>query len=117
MERLCKMDKEFLNKEAAAANMAKPPRETMVLLALDEDQTRASNADATGGEPIFKNGKPVGKVSSGTYGYTVGMSLALGYVNGVAPDEEVEVYVLGKPHKARVLHQPPFDPQGTRLRA
>ena len=117
MERLCKMDKEFLNKEAAAANMAKPPRETMVLLALDEDQTRASNADATGGEPIFKNGKPVGKVSSGTYGYTVGMSLALGYVNGVAPNEEVEVYVLGKPHKARVLHQPPFDPQGTRLRA
>ncbi|SDE53784.1 GcvT family protein [Ruegeria marina] len=116
MERLCKMDKEFLNKEAAAANMAKPPRETMVLLALDEDQTRASNADATGGEPIFKNGKPVGKVSSGTYGYTVGMSLALGYVNGVAPDEEVEVYVLGKPHKARVLHQPPFDPQGTRQR-
>ncbi|MCU9840609.1 aminomethyltransferase family protein, partial [Ruegeria sp. WL0004] len=117
MAALCKMDKDFLNKDAAAANLAKTARETLVLLALDEEQTNASNADATGGEPIFKSGRPVGKVSSGTYGYSVGMSLALGYVRGVAPGEEVEVFVLGKPHKARILHEPPFDPQGTRLRA
>lgn len=117
MERLCKMDKNFLNKDAAAVNMAKPPRETMVLLALDEAQTNASNADATGGEPIFKDGHPIGKVSSGTYGYSVGMSLAIGYVRGAKPGDEVEVYVLGKPHRARILHEPPFDPRGLRLRA
>lgn len=115
-DRLCKMDKEFLNKEAAAENMAKAPRMAMVILALDEDQTKSSNADATGGEPIFKNGKPIGKVSSGTYGYSVGMSLALGHVEGAEPGDTVDVYVLGVPHKATILKEPPFDPKGERLR-
>ena len=30
-------------------------------------------ADATGGEPIFKNGKGLGRVTSGAYGYSVGI--------------------------------------------
>ena len=31
-----------------------------------------TDADATGGEPIFlPDGTPVGRVTSGTYGYTV----------------------------------------------
>ncbi len=35
----------------------------------------AKDADATGGEPIFlHDGTPIGQVSSGAYGYTVGMS-------------------------------------------
>nr|WP_309504363.1 FAD-dependent oxidoreductase [uncultured Roseovarius sp.] len=115
-DRLCKLDKNFLNKEAAMANMAKPARESLVILALDEEQTQASNADATGGEPIFKEGKPIGKVSSGAYGYSVGMSLALGYVSGAVPGDNVEVYVLGKAHNAVILGEPPFDPEGKRLR-
>ena len=116
MAKLCKMDKNFLNRQAAAAVMAKEPREQLVILALDEADTAASNADASGGEPIFKGDQPIGRVSSGTYGYTVGMPLALGYVSGASPGDEVEVYVLGKPHKAKVLPEPPFDPEGSRLR-
>lgn len=116
MAELCKMDKVFLNREATAAKMAKEPRERLVTLALDEADTTNSNADATGGEPIFKGDQPVGRVSSGAYGYTVGMSLALGYVSGAEPGDEVEVYVLGRPHKARILYEPPFDPDGSRLR-
>ncbi|SLN13448.1 4-methylaminobutanoate oxidase (formaldehyde-forming) [Roseovarius litorisediminis] len=116
---LCKMDKEFLNKAAAQEAMSKPTRENLVLIHIDEDAVNASNADATGGEPIFKNGKGIGRVTSGTYGYTVGMSLALGYVRTgtAAPGDEVEVMVLGQPHKARILHEPPFDPKGEKLRA
>ena len=77
----------------------------------------ASQADATGGEPIFKNGKGIGRVTSGTYGYSVGMSLALGFVQDAEPGDHVEVMVLGRPHKAQILHEPPFDPKGLRLRA
>jgi len=117
LDRLCKMDKDFLNKEAAAQVMGNAPREHLVLLALDAADTAASNADPSGGEPIFKNGRGVGRVSSGTYGYSVGMSLALGYVNGAEPGDLVEVMVLGRPHRARILHEPPFDPKGERLRA
>jgi dimethylglycine dehydrogenase len=117
LDRLCKMDKEFLNKAAVAETLAKAPREHLVILALDPAQTDASNADATGGEPIFKDGKGIGRVTSGAYGYSVGQSLALGFVKGVEPGEEVEVMVLGTSHKAVVLAEPPFDPKGEKLRA
>ena len=117
LDRLCKMDKDFLNKSAAEAVMKNASREALMLLALDEADVTASNADATGGEPIFKDGQGVGRVTSGAYGYSVGMSLALGYINGAEPGDEVEVMVLGRPHKARILHEPPFDPKGEKLRA
>ena len=117
LERLCRMDKEFLNKAALQAVIAEPPRERLVMLALDEADVSASNADATGGEPIFCGGRGVGRVTSGAYGYSVGMSLALGYVDGVGAGEAVEVMVLGQPHRARILAEPPFDPEGARLRA
>jgi len=117
LDGLCKMDKEFLNRQAAAEVMRNDAREHLVLMALDEEAVTASNADATGGEPIFKDGKAVGRVTSGTYGYTVGMSLALGFVKDVAPGETVDVMVLGKPHRATVLKEPPFDPKGEKLRA
>ena len=117
LERLCKMDKDFLNKSAAAEVLTKTAREHMVILHLDDDAVNASNADATGGEPIFRNGEGIGRVSSGAYGYSVGMSLALGYVRDADPGERVEVMVLGRPHGATILAEPPFDPKGERLRA
>jgi dimethylglycine dehydrogenase len=113
---LVKMDKDFLHKEAVAGVMAKDPRETLVLLHLDEVDVVASNADATGGEPIFKDGKGVGRITSGSYGYSVGMSLALGYVRGAVAGDAVEVMVLGRPHRATILAEPPFDPKGEQLR-
>ena len=117
LDRLCKLDKAFLNKPAVAETLSHPARERLVILKLDAAQTDASNADATGGEPIFRDGKGIGRVTSGAYGYAVGMSLALGFVKDALPDDEVEVMVLGKPHKAVILSAPPFDPEGLKLRA
>ena len=110
------MDKDFLNKAAVAETMGNPAREHMVILALDAAQTYASNADATGGEPIFKDGKGVGRVTSGAYGYSVGQSLALGFVSGAVAGDEVEVMVLGLAHKAVILKEAPFDASGEILR-
>jgi dimethylglycine dehydrogenase len=117
LARLCKLDKSFLNRDAVAGTMENPAREELVLLELDASQTDASNADATGGEPIFKDGVGIGRVTSGAYGYSVGMSLALGFVKGVVAGDTVDVMVLGVAHKATVLAEPPFDPKGQRLRA
>ena len=116
LERLCKLEKDFLNKSAAVANLEKPAREKLVILHLEDADVTASNADATGGEPIFKDGVGIGRVTSGAYGYTVGMSLALGFVKGATAGDEVDVMVLGKPHKARILSEPPFDAGGKILR-
>ena len=117
LERLVKLDKVFLNKPAVTQVLARPARERLVLLQIDEGDVTASGADASGGEPIFQAGRGVGRVTSGAYGYSVGMSLALGYVTEVEAGSEVEVMILGQPHRARVLDAPPFDPEGVRLRA
>src|SRR5699024_6018595 len=106
---LCKMDKDFLNRAAASEVLSKPKREELVLLHLDEEAVTRSNADATGGEPIFRNGKGIGRITSGAYGYSVGMSLALGFVRDAGPGDRVEVMVLGKAHEATILTAPPFD--------
>jgi len=116
LERLIKMDKDFLNKAAFAAIKDKTPRERLSIFEVEA----ANNADATGGEPIFlKDGSPVGRVTSGAFGYSVGKSLALGFLKeGVAePGDTVEISILGQPHTAVLLAESPFDPSGKKLRA
>jgi dimethylglycine dehydrogenase len=116
LERLIRMDKgDFLNRSAYSAIAEKPPRDRLVILSIT-----AKDADASGGEPIFlPDSTPIGQVTSGAYGYTVGKSLALGYVknNGVKPGDKLTVAILGRPHDAILLEHPPFDPEGKRLRA
>ncbi|WP_386626716.1 GcvT family protein [Sulfitobacter geojensis] len=116
LDRLCKMDKDFLNKATVAETLAKPAREHLVVLALDAAQTDASNADASGGEPVFKDGAGIGRVTSGAYGYAVGQSLALAFVKNVQAGDSVDVMLLGRAHRATVLAEPPFDPEGIKLR-
>ncbi len=116
LDRLCKVDKEFLNKDAAVVAMSETARENIVILHLNEEDVRMSNADATGGEPIFKDGVGIGRVTSGAYGYSVGKSLAIGFIKGAKPGDEVDVMVLGRPHRAVILQDPPFDPKGAKLR-
>ena len=113
-ERLCTLDKDFLNKDAYVALKDNPAREMLSIIEVLD----VTDADATGGEPIFlPDGTPVGRVTSGTYGYTVEKSLALGFLKGVEAGAEVDVMILGKPHRGVVLAEPPFDPAGARLRA
>ena len=115
LERLIKMTKpEFLGRDVWQDLSKKAPREKLVMLSID-----ATNADAHGGEPIFlKDGTPVGRVSSGAYGHTVQQSLALCFIRTehVVSGAEYDVAVLGKPHHARLLDAPPFDPEGQKLR-
>ena len=97
--------------------LQQPARERLVLLEIDTAAASASDADATGGEPIFKDGVGIGRVTSGGYGYSVDMSLALGFVKGAKAGDQVEVFILGRPHAASILERPPFDADGIRLRA
>ncbi|WP_170419886.1 GcvT family protein [Ruegeria arenilitoris] len=115
LDGLVKPDKDFLHKAAWLAIKDNPAREVLSIFEVDVTH----DADASGGEPIFTpDGTPVGRVTSGAYCYTVGKSLAIGYANPAVaqPGDEVHVFILGKPHRARILHAPPFDPQGLRLR-
>lgn len=115
LDGLVKLDKDFLHKEAYLSVKDNPAREVLSYFEIETPH----NADAAGGEPIFTpDGRSVGRVSSGAYGYTVGKSLAVGFANPevAGPGDEVEIMILGLPHRARILAEPAFDAAGTRLR-
>lgn len=115
LDRLIKMDKpEFLGKEAYAKIKDKAPRELLVNLVV-----KTNDADAAGGEPVFlPDGTPVGRVSSGAYGFSVEKSIALCFIKTehAVAGTEFDVAILGKPHRAVMLDAPAFDPKGDRLR-
>jgi dimethylglycine dehydrogenase len=77
-----------------------------------------TDADARGSEPIYQGDEIVGRVTSGGYGWRVGMSLALTMVR---PDlarvgAEFEIAILGVRHKATIIADSPFDPDNNALR-
>ena len=116
LDRLIKLDKpEFLGRDAYLAIKDQKPREKLVQV-----EVETTNADANGGEPVFlTDGTPIGRVSSGAYGHSVGASLALCFVktDHALAGTELEVAILGLPHRAKILEHPPFDPNGERLRS
>jgi dimethylglycine dehydrogenase len=115
LERLVKIDKgEFVGREAAVRLSNQPPREVLRSFLVD-----TADADPVGGEPIFRSGKPVGRLSSAAYGFSVDSTVALGYVKyaDAEPGDDFTIEVLGDPRPARLLEEAPFDPKGERLRA
>jgi dimethylglycine dehydrogenase len=104
---------DFLGRAAARKERETGSDQRLVLLAID-----ALDADVTGFEPVWVGGQRVGFVTSGAYGHHVKQSLALAYVDRAIMDRPVplEVHVLGERRPARLLAEPPYDPQGRRLR-
>jgi 4-methylaminobutanoate oxidase (formaldehyde-forming) len=108
-----KLDKgDFVGREALAAAAAAPARMLRCLVLEDP------RAVALGSEPVRVGEAPVGRVTSGGYGYTVGRSIAYAYL----PAEhdvgtEVAVEIFGEWVAGEVAGEPLFDPQGARIRA
>jgi len=87
----------------------------------------AKRFDAEGNEfPVPKaqtdgQWQVVGWVTSGGYGHSVQLSLAQGYIPATLANTEssveLEVEILGTRCSAELLHEPPFDPTGERMRS
>jgi dimethylglycine dehydrogenase len=79
----------------------------------------AGDADASGDEPIWHDGKVVGWVTSGAYGHRVQRSLALGYIpRALATETEgFEIEIIGERRKATRAAAALYDPDGGRMRA
>lgn len=109
----------FQGRDALIAQAAKPlPR----LLA---GFTAAPDTILLGRETIYRDGKRVGWLSSGGYGYTLGRAIGYGYVrdaeNGVTRDIVIsgkyELEVAGERVPATVFLDPPYDPASSRIKA
>ncbi|RUX98703.1 aminomethyltransferase family protein, partial [Mesorhizobium sp. M7A.F.Ca.CA.004.04.1.1] len=77
-----------------------------------------------GRETILRNGEPVGYLSSGGYGYTLGRNIGYGYVrnvDGVSDDFLVsggyELVVAMERTPANIHLEPMYDPAGARVKA
>jgi aminomethyltransferase len=71
------------------------------------------------GAQIFSNGKGIGVVTSAEKGYSVGSSLALGYVNTINAKHCDELMVAGANglHGAKIHLRSIYDPDGIRVHA
>jgi heterotetrameric sarcosine oxidase gamma subunit len=74
-------------------------------------------------EPVLREGRIVGHLSSGGYGHALGVAVGLGYV-ACRQDESIdallasryEIELAGRRHEATATLRPFYDPTGARLR-
>ncbi len=113
MDRWIDWGKDFIGKKAALIERQTGPARVLVTLAIDSD-----DADATGYEPVWADGKRIGFVTSGAYGHTLQSSLAMALVDPAqaTPGTELSVHIVGVEKAAKVLAPSPYDPQGQAMR-
>ena len=103
----------FIGRAAAEAQ-----RTTGAARKLCAFEVDATDADIVAYEPISIKGEVVGFCTSGGFSHHAQKSIALGFVP--TPDAqsglEVEIEILGEMHKARLITDPLFDAEGTRMR-
>jgi len=78
-----------------------------------------TDADALGNNPIYANGRLVGRATGGNYGFRLEKSLALAMVRPEFSElgTELEMDVLGTRHWVTVIPESPYDPENQRLRS
>lgn len=110
---------DFLGRRALEATAGAPPKKRLAAFTVDDP-----NIVLVGRETILRNGEPVGYLTSGGYGYTVGKNIGYGYVrNADGVDEEYlatgayELVVAMDRTPARLHLEPLYDPAGERIRA
>ena len=105
---------EFTGREAALAEREKNTApQKLVTLEVD-----ALDADASGYEPVWKDGRRVGFITSGGYGHHAGKSLAMALIDveHAQTGEELHTHVVGVERGARIIASSPYDPSGAAMR-
>ncbi len=109
----------FLGREALVTRQNQPLPKLFAGFAVDDP-----GAVLVGRETILRDGQPVGYLTSGGYGYTVGKSIGFGYVRneqGVSEDwiakGSYSLIVAGQEIPAKVTLRPLVDPDGLRIKA
>lgn len=109
----------FIGRQALHDQRAAGPRRRMIHIALNDPAVLLYHD-----EPIWLDGRLVGRITSGMFGHTIGTSLGLGYVEN--PDgivdarflerEAFEVEVAGVRVPARASLRPFYDPDSARVK-
>jgi dimethylglycine dehydrogenase len=113
LNRFMRLDKpvDFIGKTAALADM--PARRLCAF------EVNAEDADVVAYEPIWLGGRVAGFCTSGGYSHYARKSVALGFlpVETIREGLEVEIEILGVMRPARLITEPLFDPDMTRMKS
>ena len=117
LDRFIKLDKdcEFIGKQGLLDWQQRGFNNSFVTLEVHS----VTDADARGSEGLFKNGKLIGRATSGGYGFRVQKSLALGIVDSAfaAIGTEMEIEILGNRYPVTVIEESPYDADNQVLRS
>jgi dimethylglycine dehydrogenase len=114
LDRFIAFDKgTFVGREAALKAREAGAEQRIVTLEID-----AVDADASGFEPVWHDGRRVGFVTSGGFGYAIGKSVALALVDDDFAGEgtALSVHIVGVERPARIIAASPYDPRGKAMR-
>lgn len=102
LEFAVQLDKDFIGAEALRKIKTEGPKRKLVGLELDGRRI------ARQGTPVMKDGKPVGEVTSGTFGPTVQKSIAMAYVDSALAAEgtSLDCDLKGTMNPAKVVKMP-----------
>ena len=77
------------------------------------------DADALGNNPIYLDGKVIGRATSGGYGHRIKKSLVLAMINPslIKIGLKVKIDILGTKYDASIINESPYDPSNEKLRA
>ena len=109
----------FIGREALLRQKDAGLKRRMIQIALNDPDVLLYH-----NEPIWIDGRLVGRVTSGMYGHTIGTCLGLGYVenDGATIDAsylgsaKIEIEVAGKRVPARASLRPLYDPANNRVK-
>ncbi len=104
---------DFIGRDAAVRERDNPPRRHLATFVVD-----AADADVWADDPIWRDGRVVGFVTSGGYAHHVAKSVALGFVPTTMVEDgaRFEIEILGEMRPARLITRPLFDPEGACMR-
>jgi len=99
--------------QGAETTMQPATRWVLAYLQLDEPGPDAVQCDPLGSESVWYDGKSVGQISSGGYGYDQGKYLSFAYIRPElnVVGKEFEVLVMGSARRAVIVEQCVYDPQ------
>jgi dimethylglycine dehydrogenase len=78
-----------------------------------------TDSDVLGNNPIYENGKVVGRATGGDFGFRLNKSIAIGMVKPelATTGQKLKIDILGKMHDATILDESPYDPENKLLRS
>jgi 4-methylaminobutanoate oxidase (formaldehyde-forming) len=113
-----KKNADFIGRAALEPTRGKPLARRLVQIVMEKPEPLLFH-----NEPILRDGTVVGRITSGSYGHTLGRAVGMGYLerkegvdNGFVESGRYEIEIAADIHPARVSLKPLYDPKGERIR-